>query len=496
MFCLSEDFQQLSFDKQISQIETLLTKSPTKFLRLLKNHLDLPSFIPKSFYNAYYSSGTNSRDISLESILSILLLIHFFNFASVPNFLFALCFSPELCDFCHIKNESVPTESVISKFKTRFDFHLKELFDNIVLHVIDIFNQYDESLSDNAPHKGLNQTLIYDTTALKPKVKENNPKFVASEIKKQSNYKSYLNKNGQDTSKFNPYSAAYKNLPKSALANSSIRLDYANGHFGYFYKFGMLTNGFGIPLHIHFLDESFYKELPNDFNSMEEQKFVFDNASLKPVFSSFSQKVNRNTFSTFVADSEFDSYANYSFLNQVGFSKVVIPLNSRNSPSNERLLIKANKDKIPCCPKDPSLIFKSDGSCNGKNRSFRLKYVCPKSKRLGKAWTCECEDKCRPTNSTVTTYVYPNGDLRTFSGVIRGSDEWNTIYKNRAIIERKFSSLKSNPLLAQPKTHNCSSMRSDVFLNATTKLLTVILAFALNKPNYMSNLRKLIKAVA
>jgi len=47
----------------------------------------------------------------------------------------------------------------------------------------------------------------------------------------------------------------------------------------------MLTNGFGIPLHIHFLDKTFYDNLPNEFESVEEQKYVYDNASLKPVLS-------------------------------------------------------------------------------------------------------------------------------------------------------------------------------------------------------------------
>lgn len=41
--------------------------------------------------------------------------------------------------------------------------------------------------------------------------------------------------------------------PKFAEANPNIKLDFVNGHFGYFYKFGMLTNGLGIPLSINFL---------------------------------------------------------------------------------------------------------------------------------------------------------------------------------------------------------------------------------------------------
>lgn len=37
-------------------------------------------------------------------------------------------------------------------------------------------------------------------------------------------------------------------MPKAAEGNSNIKLDFVNGHFGYFYKLGILTNGLGIPL--------------------------------------------------------------------------------------------------------------------------------------------------------------------------------------------------------------------------------------------------------
>lgn len=73
--------------------------------------------------------------------------------------------------------------------------------------------------------------LIYDTSGLKPRIKENNPKTLVSEINKQKAYTKSTNKEN-----FNPYAAAYKNMSKFALANLDIRLDFVNGHFGYFFK--------------------------------------------------------------------------------------------------------------------------------------------------------------------------------------------------------------------------------------------------------------------
>ena len=494
MYSLTAAYEQMSFEEQISKVGAMPMRNPEKFIELLEKHFDLPTFIPRSFYHAYYNSQTNDRNYSLESMLSVLLLIHFFHYASVPNFIVLLTFSPKIREFCRLPEGQIPDESCISKFKTAFDKELKSLFDNMALHVMNIFTEYNASLPDNSPKKGFSEEAIYDTTGLKPKVAENNPKTIASEIKKQSKYKDYLLNNGDDRAKtFNVYEAAYANLPKAASANPAIKLDYANGHFGYFYKFGIISNGFGVPLHIHFLDDDFYKSLPDKFDSMEHQKYTFDNASLYPVFSSFKKNIGNNRFTTFLGDSEFDSHDNYSFLNEFGFSKVVIPINARNSkPQNAKIPI--SPDGIPTCPKDDTALFKADGYCKSKNRSFRLKYVCPNSNRSKNSnWSSSCEHKCRPTDSTVTSYVYPNGDLRLFSGVQRGSDQWSRLYKPRSVIERSISSLKSHPALSFPKTYNCASLRSDVFLNAASKLITVILAFALGHVNFLSNLRKLLR---
>ncbi len=125
---------------------------------------------------------------------------------------------------------------------------------------------------------------------------------------------------------------------------------------------------------------------------------------------------------------------------------------------------------------------------------MRFKFVCPLSRKKNNRWTSDCSNKCRKTNSTVTTYVYPSGDLRVFFGVHRGSKEWDQTYKQRTIVEREISSMKSHPSLGHPTTHNCASMRADVCLNAAAKLITVMLAFALDKPDYMRNIKELVKA--
>lgn len=53
--------------------------------------------------------------------------------------------------------------------------------------------------------------------------------------------------------------------------------------------------------------------------------------------------------------------------------------------------------------------------------------------------------------------------------------------------------MKKDPSIESPNT---TTMRSDLYLCAITKQITVILAYAMRKPQYLRNLNKLIKHVA
>ncbi|WP_372997679.1 transposase [Lutispora sp.] len=249
--------------------------------------------------------------------------MHFFNIPTVSLLCIFLSLSSEIRDFCQF-DDYVPDESFFSRFKISFEKDIANLFDAMVPYIIDICNQMDESLPSSSTAKGLSSMLIYDTSGLKPKVKESNPKTLVCEINKQKAFAKIINNDN-----FNPYAAAYKNMPKQSSCNPNIKLDFVNGHFGYFYKFGLLTNGFGIPLHIHFFDDAFYSSVSSDFDTPEDQKYTFDNASLKPVLTPFLDSLPNSKFKHFLADSEFDSYDNFGFLKSCGFDKVFIPLNPR-----------------------------------------------------------------------------------------------------------------------------------------------------------------------
>jgi hypothetical protein len=486
MFSLSE-FKQLNLFEQFSSLKVLSYEKPEIFLNLIRNNFNIESFIPDSFHNHYYSNLGRNRDYTLSSVLSALLFMHMFNISTTTLLVLFLQFSKVLREFCGFNNK-VPDDSFFSRFKINYEKDICDLFNSMTRHIIGICNEFDESLDDNSPLKNLSSMLIYDTSGLKPNVKENNPKTLASEINKQKNYA----KVAKDEN-FNPYAAAYKNMPKHAEVNSAIKLDFVNGHFGYFYKFGILTNGLGIPLFINFFDKNFYSSIESDFNNPEEQKFTFDNASLKPVITEFFKYHPNHNFNSFLGDSEFDSYDNFSLLKHYGFQKVFIPINTRNTSSIDNSDLEFDTSGTPLCPltKDP---FISEGICRGKNRSPRLKYKCPKARRdkKGKCYHT-CENPCTTSKAGRMHYVYPDKNFRLYPGIQRNSDEWISTYKLRTTIERSLASLKKNSAIAFPRTLNTTSMSADLFLTAITKLINVIVANAINKPQYFRSIRKLYK---
>lgn len=91
-------------------------------------------------------------------------------------------------------------------------------------------------------------------------------------------------------------------------------------------------------------------------------------------------------FKTFIGDSAFDSYDNYSALkNDFHFEKAYIPINARNSkPSvssnssadQKPLSVRFDKNGIPLCPLDCSP-FIPFGKSKGTHRSTRFEFICP-----------------------------------------------------------------------------------------------------------------------
>lgn len=300
----------------------------------------------------------------------------------------------------------------------------------------------------------LSQMLTFDTSGIELYVTENNPKTLNALIKKLKVFY-------KDKPDIDPYKIAYGLMPSQAASCPDAKQMYINRHFCYADKFAILTNGLGIVRHISFIDDSDYFSLHPDFHP-----------------------------DTFLGDSAFDSVELYGKLfHDFHFSRALIPYNPRNESSLKK--VGYNAYGYPTCPNDPSLSVKYQGITKENGRSDRIKWICPKI-HYHKGWICDCDNPCSSAKRDRTTYTYENMDLRMFPGIQRDSDEWNRIYKIRTIVERSINHFKTNMCIAGRKTRNHTTTKADVFLAGIASQLTVIVAYAMNCPQYIRSLKPLV----
>lgn len=95
-------------------------------------------------------------------------------------------------------------------------------------------------------------------------------------------------------------------------------------------------------------------------------------------------------------------------------------------------------------PDAPSLAMKYCGITYEKGRTERIKWICPKVHMVKGKYVCDCKNPCSNATKGRTTYTYENLNCRMFPGIQRDSDEWNSLYKIRTIVERAIDHLKIN----------------------------------------------------
>ncbi len=286
-------------------------------------------------------------------------------------------------------------------------------------------------------------------------------------------------------------------LPDEAEASPSAKQQYINGHFCYAFKAGIVTNGLGIIRDISFFDDDFKAAHPEVISPKtddpEKDKEIGDNAALKPILSDFF-KVHKNLhYSTFLGDSAFDSYDTYAVLkNEFHFSRACIPLNSRNTGSAHGNF---NEFGNPVCPKTGEQ-FICLGNSGGKNRSRRLKWVCPRSEPSGSSRCCTCDTPCTASSYGRCVYTYPEKNFRQCPGIARNTEHWDNLYRHRTLAERTINLFKEAFGLNYLKTQSSVSAKFDLYLAGCTQLIGVILAEAINKSSLFRSVRKIVDLVS
>lgn len=475
---MATKLHQISLNDIFSDCQNKLIDDSPSFFSLLSEYFDLDDFIPAEFYSAFYRSLGRNRVYSLHGFLTAFTLQKIFSIPTDSLLLLFLNLCKELRDFCGFTK--VPDAPLLSRFKHDFEPYIELMFQQMVDYTEPICQLIDASLA---------QMLTFDTSGIELYVTENNPKTLNALIKK---LKAYY-KNNPDV---DPYKMAYGLMPSQSVSCSDAKQMYINGHFCYADKFAILTNGLGIVRHISFIDDDDFKSshpeliIEKKMDSPDEDKSIADASALLPVLQDFFSLHPDFHPDTFLGDSAFDSADLYGILmNDFHFSKALIPYNPRNESTLKK--VGYNEYGYPTCPNDSSLDMKHCGVTNEKGRADRIKWICPKM-HYHKGWICDCKEPCSTAKNGRTTYTYENMDLRMFPGLQRNSKEWNDTYKIRTIVERAINHFKINMCIAGRKTRNHTTTKADVFLAGIASQLTVIVAYAMNCPQYIRSLKPLV----
>ena len=475
---MTTKYHQISFSDIFSDCQNKLIDDSPSFFSMLSEHMDLNEFIPPEFQSAFYLSIGRTRIYPLHGFLSAFILQKIFSIPTDSLLLLFLNLCKELRDFCGFSK--VPDASLMSRFKHNFESYIELMFQRMVDYTEPICQLIDSSLA---------QMLTFDTSGIELYVSENNPKTLNALIKKLKAF--YKDKPNVD-----PYKMAYGLMPSQAAICPDAKQMYINGHFCYADKFAIRTNGLDIVRHISFIDDADFKVAHPDLvvekktDSPDEDKSVGDASSLVPVLQDFFSLHPNFHPDTFLGDSAFDSADLYGKLfHDFHFSKTLIPYNPRNESSLKK--VGYNAYGYPTCPNDAALAMKYCGSTKEKGRADRVKWICPKI-HYHHGWVCDCDKPFSSAKNGKTTYTYENMDLRMFPGIQRDTKEWNDTYKIRAIVERAINHFKINMCIAGRKTRNHTTTKSDIFLAGIASQLAVIVAYAINCPQYIRSLKPLI----
>ena len=472
--------EQISLFDTYKTVAASMEEDKPKLFRLLDKHIDWDSLIPARFYMAFYQRTGRPRKYPLVAFLKSLVLQKIFGYVKDSVLLVTLQHSQEMQKFCGF--QKVPDAAKLTRFKQDFLPYIMEVFERLVEQTEPICREMDAELAD---------CLIYDTTGIESHVAENNPKFFSNKLRLAK----FMGKTNPD---INPYRAVYGLLPDCAAANPAVKQQYINGHFCYAQKAGLLTNGLGVVRHIAFFDDDFKRSHPDipiekRTDNPDADKELGDSRTLLPVLRDFNRKHPDLHFETFLGDSAFDSYDIYSaLLGEFNFTRAVIPMNGRNAASGHDSLL--NESGIPLCPHN-GLQMKFHSVCGGKNRSKRLKFVCPKTVSVrtvsGVSLHCTCQNPCTSSKYGRCVYIYPDVNLRLYPGILRGSSEWSHLYAKRTAIERSIGSFKYVLGMDQRITSNPLTTKADLFLAGIVQLLCVVLADALCQRALFRRIRSL-----
>jgi hypothetical protein len=460
-----------------SEVNDTFESDEPRFIELLKEHIDWSKIIPASFYDAYYLDNGRPRDFEISSMIKFFVLKKIFGVDHDRLFINILRYSQELRKYCGFIR--VPDAAQVSRFRIKFKDHIQGLLDALV----DITEPICREMSAE-----LAACIAVDTTGVESYVKENNPKFFNTKLRQ-------VKAMSKGKPEADPYKLVYGFLPETSARNPAVKQQYINGHFCYAQKFGIITNGLGIVRGVYQLGKDFKEAHPEMVvekrsDNPDIDKEISDSHALVPILNDHFAAHPDAHYDTIMGDAGFDGYENFSSLlsKEFGFKRALIPMNPRNSSTAHKEI---NADGIPVCPvsREP---MKCLGKSGGKNRSDRIKFVCPKSVVKNSKRICKCEHPCTTSTYGRTTYVYPDANKRLYPGILRNSNKWCELYKHRMAIERTIGYFKNDLSVAGHRTSHADTTCADMLFAAIAQLTGVIIADKIHKRQFSRRIRHLL----
>ena len=140
--------------------------------------------------------------------------------------------------------------------------------------------------------------------------------------------------------------------------------------------------------------------------------------------------------------------------------------------------------------------MKFDGVTREKGRSMRVKWLCPKSKKVrinGKTkYILSCENPCTSLPCGRIYHPTINKDFRLNCPLPRNTEKWNNLYKIRTITERTNNIIKHPLGLSTLKINKTDSLKAELLLAGITQLITVIISYKINNKNKILSIKSLI----
>ena len=225
-----------------------------------------------------------------------------------------------------------------------------------------------------------------------------------------------------------------------------------------------------LPLYLHMVQASRHDSVASVITLAEARK-------LHPDF----------RFESFCGDCAHDNYATYELLHKWD-TKAFIPMNGKNKghftyPPH----ITVNSEGVPICMGGHEMI-----NWGFNYNRCRIKYRCTLA--LGKIKSCSRKNERLPSAYGRCIYIKPTWDLRLFTVVPRGSDEWILQMKSRTTPERVNKHILNDYGLEQSHTRG----KKRIFWWSLVHSLNVLLdaRFKVSGFNFISLLNEMVSKVA